>query len=57
MDEKGIRLAFDTDNECSGLSSFSGDNLDNDICNMFLDEFYSDDFVVSVNEKKLKVQK
>lgn len=54
MDEKGIRLAFDTDNECSGLSSFSGDNLDNDVCNMFLDEFYSGDFVVSVNGKEVE---
>lgn len=51
MDEKGIRLAFDTDNECSGFSSFSGDN---DVCNMFLDEFYSGDFVVSVNGKEVE---
>lgn len=53
LDEQGIRLVFDTDNECLGLSSYSGNNLNNDICNMFLEELYSGDVVVTANGKEV----
>ncbi len=53
MDEQGIRLVFDTGNECLVLSSYSGNNLNNDVCNMFLEELYSGDVVVAVNGKEV----
>ncbi len=53
MDVQGIRLVFDTGNECLGLASYSGDNLNNDVCNIFLEELYSGDIVVAVNGKEV----